>query len=376
MIEVDVGHAARQGASRYSPLRLTRLALHVLAGFWPQPIQWAGVVLGFVCTLAATVLGIYAVAYWIGESDFPGPLLPRSGGDLRARRAGLRARPRRGVPRAASSARSRAGRCTPSSASCSRAVSRRDGQIATSRRDCSREGSQGTVGSRASGSREACRKHRAGGATVCSSTVAPPAEARSRHRRRRVHLVQRDPPPAGEHGLRGGLARLAHLRREPREPRRRARSRAPLVRPRRHPGRLTRRRSRRRGRRDRQRGRRVPRREVDRGRRLRVRDDERRRHADPARRDPPYARRAVHPHLLERGVRHGRDRPDGRAPSARAAEPLRRDEGRRRPARLQLLRHLRPADRDRAAVQQLRPAPASREGRAALHHAGALRRRR
>ena len=74
VIEVDVGHAARQGASRYSPLRLTRLALHVLAGFWPQPIQWAGVVLGFVCTLAATALGIYAVAYWVGQSDFPGPL--------------------------------------------------------------------------------------------------------------------------------------------------------------------------------------------------------------------------------------------------------------------------------------------------------------
>ena len=51
--EVEIGHAARQGSSRYSPLRLTRLALHVLAGFWPQPIQWAGVVLGFVCTLAA-----------------------------------------------------------------------------------------------------------------------------------------------------------------------------------------------------------------------------------------------------------------------------------------------------------------------------------
>jgi len=73
--EVDVGHAARHGASRYSPLRLTRLALHVLAGFWPQPIQWAGVVLGFVCTLAATALGIYAIAYWISESNFPGPLL-------------------------------------------------------------------------------------------------------------------------------------------------------------------------------------------------------------------------------------------------------------------------------------------------------------
>jgi len=72
--EVDVGHAPRHGASRYSPLRLTRLALHVLAGFWPQPIQWAGVVLGFVCALAATVLGVYGVAYWISTSNFPGPL--------------------------------------------------------------------------------------------------------------------------------------------------------------------------------------------------------------------------------------------------------------------------------------------------------------
>ncbi len=74
VVEVEVGHAARQGASRYSPLRLTRLALHVLAGFWPQPIQWAGVMLGFVCTIAATGLGAYGVAYWIGESNFPGPL--------------------------------------------------------------------------------------------------------------------------------------------------------------------------------------------------------------------------------------------------------------------------------------------------------------
>ena len=73
--EVDVGHAARQGASRYSPLRLLRLALHVLAGFWPQPIQWAGVMLGIACSLAATALGVYAVVYWIAEGDFPGPLL-------------------------------------------------------------------------------------------------------------------------------------------------------------------------------------------------------------------------------------------------------------------------------------------------------------
>ena len=72
--EVDVEHAPRAGASRYSPLRLTRVALHVLAGFWPQPIQWIGLALGTVCTLAALVLGIYGVVYWITESNFPGPL--------------------------------------------------------------------------------------------------------------------------------------------------------------------------------------------------------------------------------------------------------------------------------------------------------------
>jgi undecaprenyl-phosphate 4-deoxy-4-formamido-L-arabinose transferase len=72
--EVDVQHSPRQGSSRYSPLRLTRVALHVLAGFWPQPIQWIGVALGTLCTLAAIVLGIYGVVYWIIESNFPGPL--------------------------------------------------------------------------------------------------------------------------------------------------------------------------------------------------------------------------------------------------------------------------------------------------------------
>jgi undecaprenyl-phosphate 4-deoxy-4-formamido-L-arabinose transferase len=35
VVEVDVAHAPRAGRSRYSPFRLTRLALHVLAGFWP-----------------------------------------------------------------------------------------------------------------------------------------------------------------------------------------------------------------------------------------------------------------------------------------------------------------------------------------------------
>ena len=75
VVEVDVGHTARTGNSRYSPLRLTRLALHVLAGFWPQPIQWIGIALGVVCTLLATGLGIYGLWFWIDRSNFPGPLL-------------------------------------------------------------------------------------------------------------------------------------------------------------------------------------------------------------------------------------------------------------------------------------------------------------
>jgi undecaprenyl-phosphate 4-deoxy-4-formamido-L-arabinose transferase len=74
VVEVDVSHTAREGASRYSPLRLTRLALHVLAGFWPQPIQVIGVLLGVVCTIAATALGAYGIWFWIDRSNFPGPL--------------------------------------------------------------------------------------------------------------------------------------------------------------------------------------------------------------------------------------------------------------------------------------------------------------
>jgi undecaprenyl-phosphate 4-deoxy-4-formamido-L-arabinose transferase len=75
VVEVDVSHAPRSGRSRYSPLRLTRLALHVLAGFWPRPIQWAGLAIGVLCTLLATALGAYALWFWIDHSDFPGPLL-------------------------------------------------------------------------------------------------------------------------------------------------------------------------------------------------------------------------------------------------------------------------------------------------------------
>src|SRR6266568_7102452 len=74
VVEVDVAHAPRQGPSRYSPLRLTRMALPVLAGFWPQPIQWIGVALGMICSLVAVALGAYGVVYWVGKSNFPGPL--------------------------------------------------------------------------------------------------------------------------------------------------------------------------------------------------------------------------------------------------------------------------------------------------------------
>jgi undecaprenyl-phosphate 4-deoxy-4-formamido-L-arabinose transferase len=74
VVEVDVAHAPRQCPSRYSPLRLTRTALHVLAGFWPQPIQWIGVLLGAVSSLLAFALGVYGVIFWIDESNFPGPL--------------------------------------------------------------------------------------------------------------------------------------------------------------------------------------------------------------------------------------------------------------------------------------------------------------
>ncbi len=74
VVEVDVSHAPRVGASRYSPLRLTRLALHVLAGFWPQPIQVIGIMLGVLCTVAATGLGAYGIWFWVDHANFPGPL--------------------------------------------------------------------------------------------------------------------------------------------------------------------------------------------------------------------------------------------------------------------------------------------------------------
>jgi len=74
VVEVDVGHEARAGASRYSPMRLVSTALAVLAGFWPQPIQWIGLLLGTISTLLALALGCWGIVYWIDHSNFPGPL--------------------------------------------------------------------------------------------------------------------------------------------------------------------------------------------------------------------------------------------------------------------------------------------------------------
>jgi undecaprenyl-phosphate 4-deoxy-4-formamido-L-arabinose transferase len=74
VVEVDLEHRAREGRSRYSPLRLTRLALHVLAGFWPQPIQWTGIILGFVCGGFALAAFVWATLFWATNGNFPGQL--------------------------------------------------------------------------------------------------------------------------------------------------------------------------------------------------------------------------------------------------------------------------------------------------------------
>jgi undecaprenyl-phosphate 4-deoxy-4-formamido-L-arabinose transferase len=74
VVEVDLTHQARADSSRYSPFRLIRLALHVLAGFWPQPIQWAGVLIGAICGLLTLAVGIWGIVFWVANGDFPGLL--------------------------------------------------------------------------------------------------------------------------------------------------------------------------------------------------------------------------------------------------------------------------------------------------------------
>ncbi|MGH3039139.1 MAG: glycosyltransferase family 2 protein [Gaiellaceae bacterium] len=74
VVEVDLSHQARADRSRYSPFRLIRLTLHVLAGFWPQPIQWAGVTIGVVCFLLTAAVAVWGAVVWIARGDFPGLL--------------------------------------------------------------------------------------------------------------------------------------------------------------------------------------------------------------------------------------------------------------------------------------------------------------
>jgi undecaprenyl-phosphate 4-deoxy-4-formamido-L-arabinose transferase len=74
VVEVDLSHQARADGSRYSPFRLVRLALHVLAGFWPQPIQWAGVLIGTICGLLTAFVGVWGIVVWVARGDFPGLL--------------------------------------------------------------------------------------------------------------------------------------------------------------------------------------------------------------------------------------------------------------------------------------------------------------
>jgi undecaprenyl-phosphate 4-deoxy-4-formamido-L-arabinose transferase len=74
VVEVDLDHRAREGPSRYGLFGLTRLALHILAGFWPQPIQWAGVLIGVLCSSLAVAVGIWGIVAWAVSGDFPGLL--------------------------------------------------------------------------------------------------------------------------------------------------------------------------------------------------------------------------------------------------------------------------------------------------------------
>jgi glycosyltransferase involved in cell wall biosynthesis len=71
VVEVDLINHPREH-SKYSRVRLIRLALHVLTGFWPQPIQLAGLALGLVCGVTSLVVAVYGVVFWVVESNFPG----------------------------------------------------------------------------------------------------------------------------------------------------------------------------------------------------------------------------------------------------------------------------------------------------------------
>ena len=205
-----------------------------------------------------------------------------------------------------------------------------------------------------------------------------------RHRRRRVHRQQlralraADAPRLARHH-----ARQAHLRRAAREPARRDGRSPPRVRARRH------RRRRRRGSAGRTVGHRGALRRGDPRRPVaalggRLHPHRRRGHLGAARSGAPrQGAGALHPDLHRRGLRLGAHRRQHRDRRAEAAQPVRGQQGRRRSPGLQLLRHLRAADRHHSRLEQLRAVPVSREGHPALRHqrhrrpaGAALRRRR
>ena len=99
VVEVDVAHAARAGSSSYSPLRLMRLALHVLAGFWPQPIQWIGDRARRHLHAARDSARHLRDLVLDRPLQLPRPAARRRRRALRARDPRLHPRARRGIPR-------------------------------------------------------------------------------------------------------------------------------------------------------------------------------------------------------------------------------------------------------------------------------------
>ena len=163
----------------------------------------------------------------------------------------------------------------------------------------------------------------------------------ARLRRCRLHRLDVRAPARARPRRRGHGARQADLRRSQGEPPRRDR-RHPL-RARRDRGPGGGRRRGRRVRRDRQLRRRDARGPLD----LRPRGVHRHQHAGHPRpaRGGARARPSLRPGLDRRGLRLDRRGLVHRGVTARALKPLQRDQDRRRPARLELLPHLRAADR-------------------------------
>lgn len=75
VVEIDLAHRERADSSRYGMVKLVKLALHVLTGFWPQLVQWVGAALGILGILVAVAVGIWGTVFWIDHDNFPGPLM-------------------------------------------------------------------------------------------------------------------------------------------------------------------------------------------------------------------------------------------------------------------------------------------------------------